>query len=127
MTFSIRQQTVTVKRDDIIDALHQGLKKHKIEYRNAVSEYEEACVKFLEEALEHVKSGVFDREKITLSLIKPENYSDEYQRILDMLEYSVDETLTLDADTFRAYFKGEWSWQARFNDIVGSTKAYLGK
>ena len=30
MTFSIRQQTVTVKRDDIIDALHQGLKKHKI-------------------------------------------------------------------------------------------------
>ena len=103
------------------------LKKHKIEYRNAVSEYEEACVKFLEEALEHVKSGVFDREKITLSLIKPENYSDEYQRILDMLEYSVDETLTLDADTFRAYFKGEWTWKARFNDIIGSTKAYLGK
>jgi hypothetical protein len=28
MTFSIRQQTVTVKRDDIIDALHQGLKKN---------------------------------------------------------------------------------------------------
>jgi hypothetical protein len=44
-----------------------------------------------------------------------------------MLEYSVDETLTLDADTFRAYFKGEWAWKARFNDIIGSTKAYLGK
>ena len=30
MTFSIRQQTVTVKRDDIIDALHQGLKNIKL-------------------------------------------------------------------------------------------------
>lgn len=119
-----RMQTVNVKRLDIIDALKKGLIEHEASLSEALSDYNAAVIKFLELALQNAKNGNF--KDLVLNIPKPEDHTKDYQHILDMLELSVDETIQLDSDTFRAYFKGEWSWKHRFLDIMASTKAYIG-
>lgn len=118
-----RNQTVNVERTAVIDALKKGLEEHKLQYAEAQKDYHQAVIKFLSNALNSAKDGDFSN--LVLNIPKPENHEKDYLHILDMLELSVDDVITLDSDTFRAYFKGEWSWKHRFNDIMGSTKLYL--
>lgn len=120
---NVRNQLVHVKREDIIKALTEGLDSHKLEYTEAMEDYKIAVVKFLENALHNANSGTF--KDLVLNISAPTNHERDYQNVLDMLEYSVDETFQLDSDTFRAYFKGEWSWKNSFMHTMLSTKEYI--
>lgn len=120
---SLRQQSVNVDRHQLIQALRDGLETHKVEYVEAIKDYEKAVVKFLEEATERAKRRNFN--DLVLRLQKPENHEKDYTNVIELLEVSVDETIQLDADSFRAYYKGEWGWKASFGLAASSLKSYL--
>ena len=120
-------QSVNIKRQDVIEALQKSLEIHRAEYAEALEDYREACLKFFEEGLEALKSGVLDESKLQLKVSMPDNYEHEFTSVLDMLEYSVDEVINLDSDTFAAYFKNKWYWKNNFNAALAATKLYLGK
>lgn len=121
---NIRQQHVNVNRLQLIEALQAGLATHKVEYAEAMKDYEAAVIKFLEEATARAKSGNFT--DLVLRLQKPENHTKDYTNVIELLEVSVDETIQLDSEAFRAYYKGEWGWKAAFGASATALKSYLG-
>jgi hypothetical protein len=120
---NLRQQQVTVKREALLEALVKGKQTHDAEYAQALDDYKAAVRRFLTEALERTDKG--DYSDVTLRLPKPGYYGNEYINVIDMVKMSIDETFTIDGDSFRAYFRGEWSWRSTFEAASGSLKSYL--
>lgn len=53
---------------------------------------------------------------------KLKNKISDTQEAIDMLEYSVNETITLDSTSFKAYIKNEWDWTDSFRSYASSLK-----
>ena len=114
---NLHTQTVNVNRQDLLVALRAGLEKHKAAYTEAVSDYQAAVLKFLGDALKRAKKGDF--KDVVLKLTPPSDRSDDYVKVIEMLEMSVDENINLDAESFRAYVKNEWPWTRSF-ELAGT-------
>lgn len=121
----MHNRTVNVERGELISSLKEGREKHVAEYEQAKADYAEAAVKFLGDALKRAKKG--DLSDITFKLPKPESHAAEYDEIIAMMERSVDNTISLDSQSFRAYFLGEWEWKRGFDLAMTSIGGYLGK
>lgn len=115
---------VKVGRVNLLGRIQKNRQTHKEQYENAVEEYKQAVIVELEEWLEKAKAGK-DVRRMTV-LDKPEDHTEEYDRVIDMLEMSVDEEITLDANSFNQYVRDEWHWKERFGSSIRSTSAYLG-
>lgn len=120
---NLRQQQVTVKREKLLEALRNGKEAHDAEYAQALDDYKAAVTRFLTDALARSLKGDFSN--VILRLPKPEYFGKEYTNVIDMVEMSIDETFTIDGDSFRAYFRGEWSWRSTFEAASGTLKSYL--
>lgn len=113
--FQRGQQSVNVKRSELLEILKKNRDQHKLDYKEAVDGYRGAKIKALEDALEKVKTeDKPEKTSLKVSLNRPINYISEYTQIIDMLEMSVDEVIKLDSDSFQAYIKDNWSWKRSF-------------
>lgn len=121
--FQRGQQSVNVKRSELLEILRKNRDQHKLDYKEAVDGYRGAKIKALEDALEKVKSEEKpEKTSLNVSLNRPINYISEYTQIIDMLEMSVDEVIKLDSDSFQAYIKDNWSWKRSF---MASNASYM--
>lgn len=120
---NLRQQTVNVKRTDLIAALKQGLDLHKAQYTEALNDYHTAVITFLRSAVERVELDG-DYSDVVLKLSSPENKEKEYLDVIEMLEVSVDETIQLDKESYKAFYKNEWPWTQNFLALAASYKAF---
>lgn len=115
---------VKVSRVDLLERVKKNRDQHKEQYEKAMEEYRLAVIVELEEWLEKAKGGKDVSRRTVLD--KPEDHTDEYDRVIDMLEMSVDQEITLDANSFNQYVRDEWHWKERFGSSIRSTSAYLG-
>ena len=122
MSFGIRSQTVNVSRRDLLEALELNLEKHKKAYAQAVINYRKALQVDLTAALIQANDPNSQLSKIKVEFNHPVSYANQYQKAIDMLKLSVDETINIDSDSFFAYFKDEWSWKSGF-DLANSIYA----
>lgn len=121
----VNNRTVNVKRADLLKALVEGREKHVADYAQAMADYREAAEKFLGEALERAKAG--DLSNLRFDLPRPESNVGDYDEVIAMMELSVDDVISLDSGSFRAYVMGEWSWTHQLMKTTGALRNYLGK
>ena len=105
-------QSVNVSRIAMLAALRAARELHIAEYKEARADYEAAVIKFLSNALERAKNGDFKEVKINFH--PPVDHTAEYDDVIEMMEVSVDDTINLDRETYKAYYKNEWSWTSGF-------------
>jgi hypothetical protein len=100
--------------------------------------YEESVVGWRQDAERKIKY-LLDKlaapMDISLSIQAPKDYSDVYETALTMLSWTTDETIKLDADSFRNLVMDEWDWSkawvfsnARYSSSVeeyGRTKKLI--
>lgn len=122
MSLSLRSQTVNVSRERLLGALKENLVKHKVAYDSAVVNYRLALQADLTKALIEANDPESNLRDIRVEFSHPTSYASQYQQVIDMLEFSVDETISLDSEAFRAYIKDEWSWKSSF-EMSNSTFA----
>jgi hypothetical protein len=115
MSLNLHSQTVNVDRLKLLGVLKENLKKHVSEYATAVVNYRLALQADLIAALAKANDPAANIEKLEVDFGYPQSYASQYQQVIDMLEFSVDPTITLDNQAFRAYVKDEWSWKSSFN------------
>ena len=60
----------------------------------------------------------------SVTLTEPSNHIKDYGRVIAMLEMSVDETVTLDAQDFDRYVMDNWDW-SRF--ALSTNTAYAAE
>jgi hypothetical protein len=122
---NLRQQTVNVRRLDLIDALKGGLSLHRSQFIEADLDYKAAVLAFQAEAQARTARGDFS--DFRMNLHAPENKSQEYVDVIEMMEVSVDDVVQIDKDAFKAFYKNEWPWTAGFLAASAGYKTELGK
>jgi len=116
---NMRQQSVNVSRLELIAALEKGLEMHRAQFMESLADYKAAVVKFMGEAYERAQAGNF--KNLTLMLREPENHEADYLDIIEMMQVSVDDTIQLDKESYKAFYRNEWSWSS---NLIASAIAY---
>lgn len=114
--------TVTIKKDDLIEKIRANMGTHRSTYEKAVEVFEKEQKRLLAEMLRKAERGnPFDRLALS-RLPVPEDHTRDYEVALEMLEWEVGDTVELDHTDFRRYVRDEWEWRASF---AANTQAYL--
>lgn len=121
---SLRSRSVNVSRTDLIEAVKRGKELHLKAYAEAQSDYQVNVNVFLTEAVRRVSQGDFSMVKIPFD--PPVLRTTEYDEVIEMMEVSVDETINLDAESYKAYYKNEWPWTRSFLESAALYKSMLG-
>lgn len=98
-------------------ALQAVVKKNREEHRELFEEAHEAfrekAIGNLESRIQQIKSG--KPVELYLNLVVPEDHTDDYDRVIAMLDYELDDEVTLSAGEFAQYVQDDWGWKANFS------------
>lgn len=92
--------------------LKENRTKHIKEYKEALEGYKTKVEKKLEKMLsDHRKGKDVD---LYIKLEKPRSYEKDYDRIIEVLEWTTAETVKLTLSEFDKYVRDNWSWTESF-------------
>jgi hypothetical protein len=118
---NIRQRSVNVAREKLLEALKSNRAKHAKEYAEALVAFKKRLLSDLEAALLKVdESEPAALKDFEIEVDFPANHDEEFSDIIDMLSHSTDSVINIDSESFKAYFNNEWSWTSHFKSSVSN-------
>ena len=113
---------IKVKKSELIDRIKKNKMNHIELYEKAVIAYKKEALEQLEKLTKEVNDGVLD---IKLDLVTPIDNSDDYDAILEIFDWEVEEMVELGQDEFRQYVQDEtdFAQQALFSNTFYSSKS----
>lgn len=117
---SINNKSVNVDRKDMIQAIKAGLKIHEKEYNEAFEEYKAKVLSEYDRLHKMIKDGDFSNTKIDIT--PPADHKQDYLDVIEMMEVSVDQIISLDLEAYKAYYKNQWTWSRVFAATRASYK-----
>lgn len=112
--------TVTVKKDELIEKVKANREVHRDTFLRAQEKYREAVIEELDRRLQEARDG--KPIKRGFALPEPEDFTSSYDNALAMLEWEVGDTIELDEHTFKELVLNKWGWQDRF---MSNTTSYV--
>jgi hypothetical protein len=126
--------TVRVSKDDLLKKLKYNRTEHEKTYNEIMAvrqtkildELHGFKAKFKKALADRMDKATSDVEytppSITLSIssLKPENHTGDYDRVISLLELSLDEELELNSSEFNQYVNDDWSWKKSFVTCSGT-------
>lgn len=92
------------------------IKKNREEHRAIFEEAYEGFYKALVNQLNKMKKAALAKEKVGMyiGLTEPVDMTSEYDEVIQMLELTTDDSITLDQRQFKNYILDEWNWKGQF-------------
>jgi|WetSurMetagenome_2_1015567.scaffolds.fasta_scaffold662137_2 hypothetical protein len=126
--------TVRVSKDDLLKKLKYNRTEHEKTYNEIMAVRQNKILdelhgfkaKFKKELAVRMDKATSDIEytpsSITLSIsaLKPENHTKDYDRVISLLELSLDEELELSSSELNQYVNDDWSWKQGFMTCSGT-------
>ena len=110
--------TVTIEKADLLKTVRENRDKHEAEHATARAGYVEKLEKELRRLADKLADGKHvGRERIMQlmrDLPEPESHVDDYDRVIRMLEMSVDSQVEITANDFDQFVMDEWGWKGAF-------------
>lgn len=103
---------VTVKRGQLLSILKENREKHREIFLKAIDGYRKHAIEHLSSMLQDAKDG--KRIRRSLELPVPMDQTPEYDRVIGMLNMSIDDQITLSSNEFACYVQDDWSWKEQF-------------
>ena len=100
--------TVKVKRQELLTKVRANRDAHRELFLKAKEGYRKLVIEELDRMLADARAGRPIQRSVTLT--EPSNHVKDYDRVITMLEMSVDDTVTLGADDFDRYVMDNWAW-----------------
>src|SRR5215469_14462166 len=100
--------TVKVKREELLTKVRANRDAHRELFLKAQEGYRKLVIEELDRMLADAKEGRPIQRSVTLT--EPSNHIKDYDRVITMLEMSVEDTIVLDANTFDCYVMDNWQW-----------------
>jgi hypothetical protein len=100
--------TVKVKREELLTKVRANRDAHRTLFLKAHEGYRKLVIEELDRMLKDAKEGLRIQRSVTLT--EPSNHVKDYDRVITMLEMSVDDTITLEAHDFDRYVMDNWDW-----------------
>ncbi len=117
---------ITVKKSDLLEKIKKNKDTHRAIFEEAVEGYRAQAIGLLEDHIAAIKAGKVQR--VHISLPQPEDHTNDYDRVLAMLDMELADEITLDEDDFAAYVMDDWVWKRQFltgNAMYSATAAML--
>lgn len=113
---------VKVKCKELLEKIKKNRFTHIIEYKQAVEGYKQAAIAKVEDKMQYLKRQINQLKEgemiqlasVTFTLAVPQNHEQDYDQVIEMLEMSVDDTITIKANEFACYVMDDWDWKADF-------------
>jgi hypothetical protein len=100
--------TVKVKREDLLAKERANRDAHRELFLKAQEGYRKLVIEELDKMLAEAKAG--RRISRSINLAEPVDHTSDYDRVIMMLEMSVDDTIILAANEFDQYVRDYWTW-----------------
>jgi hypothetical protein len=105
---------VKVKKDELLEILCRNRAEHRAIFLKAQEKYREVAIKELDAQLKAARNGKpFVLARIT-RLVQPQDYTAQYDRAIQMLEMSVDDTIIITAAEFSNFVQDIWDWSYKW-------------
>ncbi len=113
---------VMVEVKGLVKIVKENRSGHQALFERAQIVYRGRMIEELDSMLSDAKKGLGIRRHI--SMPEPESHVLDYDRVLRMLELSIDDEIELDEQDFDRYVMDNWEWNRAFQT---STVAYLSQ
>jgi hypothetical protein len=107
-TFGTKMNQVKVKRQDLLTKVRANREAHRSMFLKAQEGYRKLIIEELDRMLVEAKAG--RRISRSINLAEPTDHTSDYDRVVMMLEMSVDDTIVLSASEFDQYVRDVWTW-----------------
>lgn len=114
-------KNVTVSRKELLAKVIKNRDAHREIFLKAQVGYRAAVVTELDKMLEEARQNKPIRRQI--SLIEPSDNTEDYNRVIAMLEMSTEEKIELQSHEFDQYVLDNWQWKAM---AMFANNSYLG-
>jgi hypothetical protein len=133
---------VKMSKEVLLGAVKENKERHVALYNEAVTDYKTKSLELLavkqkefKATADALKKKVENSDKpvlltlphslLNVSEVKfPTSHEKDYDKIIRMLELSVDEQITLSDQDFEQYVLDQWSWKGEFETVFSSNKLY---
>lgn len=107
---------IKVEKADLIAKIKENKENHIVEYGKAVIAYKKEALRQLEIQTKKINEGGLNAK---LDLITPINNADNYDKILQMFEWEVDDVVELEQNEFIEYVQDETDFavSAKFSNM----------
>lgn len=112
--------SITVKKDELLAKMKTNRDNHRGVFEKAQEVYRAQIIKELDQMLDDAKQG--RKIKRMVMLPEPEDHTSDYDRVIAMLEMSVDDEIDLAEHDFQQYVLDHWAWERSF---ASNTSSYL--
>lgn len=99
---------VNIVRTELLKVVRSNRETHVSEYAEASANYRDKVLEALDERRADIRNG--GKIDTYFQLPEPQDHTEEYDRVIRMLEMSSDETIELDAHEFDMYVRDSWAW-----------------
>lgn len=106
----------------VLTRLTKNRNGHRDKVLKAQEVYQQKVIEELETRLDQAKNGQPVDPSFLGRFPIPEDYTKEYDRVIDRIQSQLGSTVLLTDHEFNQYMRDEWDWQNRF---VASSAAYL--
>lgn len=113
-------ENITVNKNDLMKTLRTNQQEHEAQYAAAIVKYREKLIEELDKKLARAKEGKPVKHQFYLPI--PENFTDDFETAIQMLEWAQGDTVDLSYRDFQRFVQNKWEWNDRF---ASNTTAYL--
>lgn len=106
-------QTMTYSKTNLLARITANRDLHRQVFEEAVEGYRQTMIQDLENQIKELTAGTLPRIRFVGREI-PEDHTADYNTVIDMLEFSSDDTVSLSQAEFRQFVRDEWAWKGKF-------------
>lgn len=101
--------TISVDKTQLLDTLKANKQAHEEEFNETWGNYVQAFIDKLKERLAEVEAG--SKPNHMIDILVPRSYADEYERVIQMLEWSQSNSVNLTHREFTQWVQDNWDWK----------------
>lgn len=105
-------EQVTMRKEQLLEVLQQNRENHQELFVEAHEMFVRKAIENLESRLNMAKTGKID---LHVELVEPEDHTDQYDRAIEMLDYEVNDEVTLSQHEFAQLVMDNWGWMPQFS------------
>lgn len=105
-------KVVKVNRGALLGVIQENRDKHRAIFQEALDGYKDEALRLLNGHIDRIKRGKVST--VFVSLPAPQDHTRDYDRILRMLNMSVDAEVELSEPDFAQYVMDDWAWKREF-------------
>lgn len=109
---------VLMDKGTLLGIVAENRDKHRQLFEEALEAFREKAIENLEARIRQIRDG--GKIDLYLDLQQPEDHTEDYDRVIEMLQYEVENEVKLSNTEFAQYVQDNWGWKTAFTQTYVS-------